>query len=155
MNRLVILLIACVAYVGSVMVGYGIGRTDGKAICKGDQAAALTKARKDDIAALQAAKDHGDTLTAQLQIAQTTLITKEQEVRNALASKTTGRACLSGDVVRLLNHPAEDRSASVSAPAAIAAATDGAAATDVAQWANTARTQYDLCRTRLNALIDW
>jgi hypothetical protein len=52
MNRLVILLIACVAYVGSVMVGYGIGRTDGKAICKGDQAAALTKARKDDIAAL-------------------------------------------------------------------------------------------------------
>lgn len=166
MSRLVILLIASLSIVGSLMVAYGIGRIEGKALCRGDQAAVLAKAREKDIADLKKAQAHGDTLTEQLQTAQTMLTKKEQEVRNALASKTTGRACLSGDVVRLLNQsPAEGRSTDLSTPSASTAAADGASTpdtpigyatdTDVAQWANTARTQYDLCRTRLNALIDW
>ena len=122
-----------------------------------DQARALASARQADVDALKAANVHGDELTLRLQRTESTLTQKDQELKHAIAFQTTGRACLSGDVVRLLNNPTQDRPASVSAPTASAAAADGAAATDtdVAQWANTARTQYDLCRARLNALIDW
>lgn len=123
-----------------------------------DQAQAISKARAQDIADLKAAKVHGDDLTARLQTAEKTLSLKDQELKHAIASKTTGRACLSGNVVRLLNQPAaENRAAELPTPAASTAAADGAFATDtdVAEWAANARTQYDICRARLNALIDW
>jgi prophage endopeptidase len=118
------------------------------------QAQEVAAARAADVETLQLAKRHGDALTLQLQVAEASLTKKEKELHDAIASKTTGRLCLTGNVVRLLNDPAGD---SVSTPTAVPAAENGPAAsdTDVAQWANFARTQYDICRARLNALIDW
>lgn len=123
-----------------------------------DQAQDMATARQADIDALKTANAHGNELTSRLQLAESTLTHKDQELKNAIASKTTGRICLSGDVVRLLNQPAaEGRTAHLPAPTASAPAADGAAAsdTDVAEWASNARTQYDICRARLNTLIDW
>lgn len=129
-----------------------------------DQARAIATARQADIDALKTANTHGNELTARLQRTESKLTHKDQELKNAIASKTTGRACLSGDVVRLLNPPAaEDRAAHLPTPTASPVATDGTAATDtayasdrdIAQWVANARTQYDICRARLNALIDW
>lgn len=123
-----------------------------------DKARDIATARQLDINTLKTANAHGNELTARLQLAESTLTHKDQELKNAIASKTTGRVCLSGDVVRLLNQPAtEERAAHLPTPTASPVAADGAAATDtdVAQWASNARTQYDICRARLNALIDW
>ena len=124
-----------------------------------DQAKAIADARAADIEALKVAKGHGDALTLQLQATESTLTQRERELHNAIRAQTTGRACLSGSVVRLLNQPtaAEDGVAHLPAAPPSPAAADGAAAsdTDVADWAANARTQYDICRARLNALIDW
>lgn len=123
-----------------------------------DQASAIASARQADIDALKTANAHGNDLTARLQRTESTLAQKDRELKHAIASKTTGRVCLSGAVVGLLNSPATaDGAAHLSTPTASAAAADGAFATDtdVAEWADNARTQYDICRARLDALIDW
>lgn len=148
------------AAIGSAMLAYQFTRLYYQAEISGlqrDHAVALADQRADDVETLKLAKTHGDTLTLRLQTTESALTTKEKELRNAIASKTTGRACLSGDVVRLLNGAPADSAPGVPAPTPVTAATDGAAATDtdVAGWANYARTQYDTCRARLNALIDW
>lgn len=122
-----------------------------------DQAQAEADARSADVETLKLSKLHGDALTLRLQATESTLSKREKELRNAIASKTTGRACLSGDVVRLLNGTATDNATDLPAPAPVAAAADGPAATDtdVAQWISYAKGQYEVCRARLNALIDW
>ena len=128
-----------------------------------DQAQAIAAARAADVETLKLAKRHGDALTLQLQVTESTLTKRERELHDAIRSKTTGRACLSGSVVRLLNNAAGDDATNLPTSAAVAAAADGTAArdtsfatdTDVAQWAANARAQYEICRARLNALIDW
>ena len=148
------------AAIGSAMLAHQVTRLYYQAEISNlqrGQATALATQRAADVETLKLAQKHGDTLTLQLQTTESALTTKEKELRNAIASKTTGRACLSGDVVRLLNGTATDGVADMPTPTASAAAEDGAAATDtdVANWAANARTQYDICRARLDALIDW
>lgn len=128
------------------------------AALKLDQERKVSAARADDIETLKLSKRHGDALTLQLQVTESTLTKKEKELHDAIRAQTTGRACLSGRTVSLLNNSGStDRVANLPTPSASAAAADGAAAsdTDVADWAANARTQYDICRARLNALIDW
>jgi prophage endopeptidase len=122
------------------------------------QAEAIALARADDIETLKLSKRHGDALTLQLQVTESTLTKKEKELHDAIRAQTTGRACLSGRTVSLLNNSGTtDGSTHLPATSASTAAADGAFATDtdIAQWAANARTQYDICRARLNALIDW
>lgn len=123
-----------------------------------DQAQAVATARAADVETLKLAKRHGDALTLQLQVTESTLTKKQKELHDAIRTQTTGRACLSGSVVSLLNNSGStDGSAHLPASTSGDAPADGAAAsdTDVADWAANARTQYDICRARLNALIDW
>jgi len=123
-----------------------------------DQERKVAAARADDIETLKLARRHGDALTLQLQASESTLTKKEKELQDAIRTQTTGRACLSGRAVSLLNNAGTtDGGTHLPTPAASPAAADGAAAsdTDVATWAANARTQYDICRARLNALIDW
>ena len=123
-----------------------------------DKATEITTARREDIRVINAAIGRADTLTQRLQTAENILSKRDLELKHAIASKTTGRACLSGDVVRLLNQSgAKNRGPDLPASTAITAAADGAFATDtdVAEWANNARTQYEICRARLDALIDF
>lgn len=117
-----------------------------------------------NITRLQSAQAKADELTLQLQKSEAQLIKTNTELKHALTKTTTGRACLSGAAVSLLNSKAGTTStAGVSTPTASTAGADGATApdtsyatdTDVALWALDARTQYDTCRGRLSALIDW
>lgn len=106
---------------------------------------------------LEATQALGDALSRDLLSLESTL--KQSETRRReIERRTTGRVCLSADAVRLLNSPnhpdARDQlpQAASSTPAA-----DGPAATDrdIAVWADNARRQHDICRARLDALIDF
>jgi hypothetical protein len=109
---------------------------------------------------LQAAQQHGDTLTHALAQRQTQIDQLTTKKHHALARLATGRACLSGAAVRVLNSATEAALAGlepVPAPPGGAADAGGAFATDadVGQWAVDARARFDTCRARLDALIDW
>lgn len=121
------------------------------------EAVAAETARK----RLQVAQARGDTLEAAL--AQTEQIHQTQALEHAREIKrlTTGRLCLNAGTVRLLNPPDSTGSGpaapELSAPSGGVDAGGAAAAsdTDVAEWINGARHQYDTCRDRLHALIEW
>lgn len=105
--------------------------------------------------------ERGDGLATQLASQQTRINTLHQERTHAIKRLTTGRPCLSADLVRVLNstQPAStDGPDALPAPPSSAAATDATAfATDadVSTWAATARRDYAECAARLGALIEW
>lgn len=166
-------LVALIAVGSAFVLGAALGAYFGRAPLQVQiksiqlkQTQAVAAARAADIAALQKAQALGDALTARLQATEATLTTQQKDLHDALQTHTTGRACLSGAAVRLLNASPQSGAIGVPAPTASAAAAPGAAApdpadtsfasdTDVAQWAAAARTGYDTCRARLDALIDW
>jgi hypothetical protein len=106
---------------------------------------------------LEDAQARGDTLTARLAATEEVLHTKTQEVNREIARLTTGRPCLGADVVRLLNQPANSSAGAVPQAPGQPVAQDGAAAsdTDIAGWIAGAQSQYETCRARLGALIDF
>lgn len=116
------------------------------------QAAAETAARQ----RLESAQALGDRLSARLSVTESAFNKKTLEVSREAARRTTGRPCLDGRVVGLLNRPAPDAGPVPQAAAAPDAA-DGAVATDtdVAGWIGNAQGQYATCRARLGALIDF
>jgi hypothetical protein len=108
---------------------------------------------------LQAAQQHGDTLTHDLAQRQTQIDQLTTEKHHALARLATGRACLSGAAVRVLNHSATDAAGPAPVPETPSGAADAGEAfatdADVGHWAVDARARFDACRARLDALIDW
>ena len=119
------------------------------------RAAALTR--------LQTAQARSDALQIALGDTEQRLSATQKDTQREIERNTTGRACLNGRTVGLLNRAAADRTATLPAPgsepvaedAAAAADTEVATDTDVATWANQAIEQYNACRARLGALIDW
>ncbi|MDO8939411.1 MAG: hypothetical protein Q7U98_09635 [Methylicorpusculum sp.] len=97
-----------------------------------------------------------DALSAQLSTTETQLQTRTQEVQRAISQVTTGKRCLDSAAVRLLNRAPRVDSA-VPETTAPSVTESGAIATDtdVAGWIGGAQYQYDLCRARLNTLIDF
>ena len=116
------------------------------------------RATSETLGRVTAANKRSDGLAEQLAKAEQTRQTLAQEHYREIQRLTTGRACLSGAVVRLLNEPADLR-INRALPQAIReplrddapAATD----TDVALWAELARRSYDTCRARLQAIADF
>lgn len=108
-------------------------------------------------AELKAAVDIGNALAATASAAEAARDTALQETQYALRKTTTGKPCLSGATVRLLNDPAGLRSAELPSAAGQPAGADAAAAsdTDVALWAAFARRSYDTCRGRIDALNEF
>lgn len=121
---------------------------------------------------LQEANDRGDQLVNALEARQDQVNQLAREKRDAINKVTTGRPCLGGPALRLLNSApgltvSGITSATGSAPAAGATAApdtnNGTGSgsdifstdTDVAVWAVDAGAQYEVCRARLDALIDW
>lgn len=108
---------------------------------------------------IQIANARSDSLQTALDIAEQRLSITEKEMQREIQRNTTGRACLNARTVSLLNHRAAagdqaaalPTSSSQPAPDSAAIATD----TDIASWANTAITQYGICKDRLDALIAW
>ncbi|WP_031436619.1 hypothetical protein [Methylobacter tundripaludum] len=103
-----------------------------------------------------AAQALGDTLSDRLAQTESHLTQKTKELSHALSKVTTGRACLNGAAVRLLNNTDNDSSA-VPQTTGSSAAEDAAVATDtdIADWIGSAKGQYESCRARLGALIDF
>lgn len=105
--------------------------------------------------------ERGDSLAAQLATQQTHISKLHQEHTREINRLTTGRACLSADLVRVLNNTqpaATDRPDALPTPTSGPAATDASAfATDadVGNWAASARQQYAECAARLGSLIEW
>jgi hypothetical protein len=112
-------------------------------------------------ARLQTAQAAGEEASAKLAttLAQNDQLTREK--RDALKAATTGRACLSGRAVRVLNGTTGSThgAAGAGVPAASGepVAEGGAVATDsdVGGWIAGAIEQHDACRAQLDALIDW
>ena len=125
---------------------------------KADQATQERQAAQAALDRLQQAQARGDALQARLAAEETHRQTQAQEHAREIKRLTTGRPCLNAGTVRLLNEPAIGLHApALPAPASGADAADAPAAsdTDVAGWIDGTRHQYDACRSRLDALIDW
>ena len=105
--------------------------------------------------------ERGDELATSLNIQQSHITKLHQEHTREINRLTTGRACLSAELVGVLNNtqPATaDRPDPLPTPTggpdaahAAAFATDA----DVSTWAATARRDYAECAARLGALIEW
>lgn len=111
-----------------------------------------------DVQALERARRLGDDLTNALAAKSQQIQKLQKEKRDALSQVTHGAACLDGDALRVLKQsPGISVAADMPGTTSGAAAADGAAATDtdVALWIVDAGAQYEQCRARLGALIDW
>lgn len=121
---------------------------------------------------LQAAQARGDELTVQLTAANQAAADLRKELDDALSKVTTGRPCLGGAALRVLDRAPGIAPAGLPAPASVAAGADAghpaapaaqpagdegdaATDTDVARWALHAAGEYGECTRRLGALIDW
>ncbi len=107
--------------------------------------------------ALQTAQDRGDALTNTLAQRQASIDQLTREKRHAVSTVTTGRACLDGPALRLLDGAPGIRVAHLPPTASGAAAADAPIATDtdITGWSLDAGAQFETCRARLDALIDW
>ena len=105
--------------------------------------------------------DRGDELASNLASQRTRITQLHQEHTREINRLTTGRACLSAELVGVLNRtqPAPtDGPYPLPAPTGSAASADaGAFATDadVGNWTASARQQYAECASRLGSLIEW
>lgn len=122
------------------------------------QAQASERAAALNVARLQAAQVRGDTLTNDLLAARAEADAIQEELHAAFTRATTGRACLGGDALRLLDRAALGVRADLSAAASSPAAADAepvATDTQVADWSASAIYQYAECARRLDALIQF
>ncbi|MCL2524571.1 MAG: hypothetical protein FWF20_11765 [Betaproteobacteria bacterium] len=110
------------------------------------------------LTALREKEAEGEKLAARQLELEATGRKLEKEKNNALKKLTTGRPCLDGATVRLLNasaDPAGKRSLSAHPADALEAATAFATDTDIALWANHVRFRYDACRGRIDAIREF
>ncbi|WP_180125639.1 hypothetical protein [Rhodoferax sp. BLA1] len=138
--------------------------------------AAWIKKQNDQLQAatvqLGAERDRGDALTTALLTSQSQIDQLSQEAHRGIKNETTGRACLGGGALRVLNSAPGLRTqltttgstAAAYGPAAASADDAGTQAssgdefatdTQIADWAIDAGAQYEICRIRLDKLIDW
>ena len=95
-----------------------------------------------------------DRLTASLLNKENELAQLSKEKSDEIAHLTTGRRCLDGRAVRVLNRPKPASKPQIPETSAGPVPEDGAFATDtdVGQWIVTAQEQYERCRTRIDAI---
>ena len=107
---------------------------------------------------LTVAQARGDALTTDLLAAKAQADAYQEQLHAALARETSGRACLGGGALRLLDRSAGLRADQLPTPASVPAAADArdvATDTQVARWAADAYHQYAECARRLGALIEF
>jgi prophage endopeptidase len=99
------------------------------------------------------AEARGNHLQSELDAKTDLYLKTYEEKRHAIALLTQRRPCLNAATVSLLN----DSAANLPTPATGIAAQSSAIATDtdIAGWIASTQQQYDTCRARLDALIDW
>lgn len=109
------------------------------------------------VQALERARERGDALTLSLAASDRAIQKLTKEKRDALMQVTRGSTCLGSAALRVLDQAPGISVAALPQATSDAAAADGAVATDthVATWINDAGAQYEQCRARLDALIQW
>ena len=155
----------------AAIAGYGAGFSHAKA--RGDaalarQSEAHAKAHAQEMVRfgqqLNDAIVRGNRLSGALARAETALHKKNLEVHREIEKATVGRVCLSADVVWMLNATGElPKTAELPETPGQPDAENGAASsnsadatdTDIAKWIAAAKTEYGICKQRLNGLIDW
>lgn len=124
-----------------------------------ERAHAEQRARDAEVAAeeITAATKRGNELAARAAAAEATRDTALEETRNALRKVTTGKPCLSGAAVRLLNESGGLKAADLPTTPGQPVGADAAFATDtdIALWAAHARRSFDTCRGRVDALREF
>ena len=132
-----------------------------------DRTRQLLRASEDTITRLQVANARGDELTLTLLKREDQINKLSREQHDAIAKATTGRPCLGGPALRLLNSaPGLNVAGMPTAPSSPAAAGAATAANpdyqdlsatdaDITGWSIDVGAQYEICRGRLDALIDW
>lgn len=122
--------------------------------------AAAEKAAADQLRATQSLSD---VLSSNLANAEYAINTLTLEKTREIHHYATGNICFNTDLTRVLNQPFGDyttQSQTSSTPAAEDAAIASITAepltdTDLAEWIANAQGQYETCRGRLSALIDF
>ena len=106
---------------------------------------------------LQEAQNRGDSLSAKLLRQEDLIIKFKMEKLNEIRKTTTGRACLGGATLRLLDKAPGISVSNLPPPTSGAAEASEPVATDtdVSVWIGNAGADYEVCRTRLDALIEW
>ncbi|MCK6396056.1 hypothetical protein [Zoogloea sp.] len=107
------------------------------------------------LAQLRAAQALGDGLTNDLLAARAEADQLQEQLHAALSRVTTGRPCLGGGALRLLDRAARTDLPQAAGRADAADAASTATDTQVAQWAGSAIHQYAECARRLDALIQF
>lgn len=153
------------SWLACLFVGAGLGLQIGRSPLQAELAQLRTThaetarlAARSAANTLQQAQQRGDVLTDALAQRQAQIDQLHQDKRHALTRVTTGHPCLSSAAVRLLNDdPADYGAPSVPQATGSPDADHATTATDadVGGWAIAARAQYNTCRARLAALIDW
>jgi hypothetical protein len=119
------------------------------------------KAARDQADALERqlqAQQRGDELTTRLQVQERANAQLQKDKADAIRKTTTGNTCFGASTVRVLNRttdPANTTHLPAPTTGLAAAGEPIATDTDVAAWVNGAQTQYEQCRQRLDALIDF
>lgn len=154
------LLIVAALLALAVWAGWTLGRAPLQvelANLSAARAEAQTKEAKVLAAKLKAAQERSDQLTATLAQQESQITTLSREKDDAIRRATTGRTCLDVPALRVLSTSPGLSVAHLPEATGSTAAADGPIATDtdVGRWAIQAGAQYETCRHRLNALIDW
>lgn len=148
--------------------GYWAGDRNRNNAWLAQQAQAQIKVNAD----LQAAQARGDRLSTALLASEHQINQQRGGLNHALTQATTGRPCLGGAALRLLNAAPGIAVSGLPAPTGGTVATGGAIASDadsartdtadiastdtqVANWVADAGAAHAVCRARLDALIDW
>lgn len=100
---------------------------------------------------LSDAQVRSDALTVRLAGKQEQIFNLQRAAHASINQTTFNRPCLSADAVRVLNGTDVPQTSGSAAATGEAFATDA----DVGHWAVDAHAQYEQCRQRLDALIDW
>jgi hypothetical protein len=147
--------------VGGLAGGFFMDALSGVQIAdlQATHAAAQTVAAHADLARWQAASARADAAETRLQHAETLRQQTLKEKKHELPPLTTGRLCLAGPALRLLNGDSAPglRLDRLPETAGQPAAPDGSFATDtdVGTWILDASEQYEHCRSSRQALIEW
>jgi hypothetical protein len=149
-----------IAAVAGLAVGAGIASQAGEVEllrCQNAHMEYIDTATRSAALALTAAHARSDELTRSLASARQRAAQLTEERGHEIQNATTGVACLRDPVLRLLDGAPGIRVAGIAGTGGGAAGTHARAATDthIAGWIVTAGGQYEECRRRLAALIDW
>lgn len=149
-----------------LVLGIGLGLMTWKAdslesditLLKTEHKAQLDATEKAGKDRLIGANARAETLAASLRSAETDLQEIKERKQHEIVKVATNRTCFNAELVRVLNSP-DQRSGAAGMSTSVSSIDAGdeaiATDTDVALWIENAKEQYEVCRARYKALIDF